>query len=291
MHSEAGWIGRLRLLTRGDPRELSLWLREPVGREGAGPGGAGRGTLPALMVAIVGGAALYGFSLGFWRAPLQGLYVAIKLPCLVFLTLLVNGGINGMLGQLLGSGMTFRQTLVCCLMSFATFALLVGSLSPIVCLWVLDAPDPLAAEGRAWYRYFLLVNTGIIAVAGIIANVRLLRLIQEFTGERTIAARTLFAWLSGNLFVGAQLSFIFRPFFGNPRLPVQFLRPDPLDGNFYQTVWYMLKESIDPQLSDATGFLVAAVVLAGLFALGHALSAAQDPASGPPKSPSPSRIP
>lgn len=227
------WGGKLRLLARGDSQELAAWLREPLGR----------GTAGALVAAIVGGCALYGFALGFWRAPLQGVFVAIKLPGLVFLTLLVNGGINGMLGQLLGTGMTFRQTLVCCLMSFATFALLVGSLSPIVLLWVMDAPDPLGPDGRVWYLHFLLANTAIIAMAGVIANIKLLRLIGAFTGSPSIARRTLFAWLAGNLFVGAQLSFLFRPFFGNPRLPVEFLRPNPLDGNFYQTVWYMLAES------------------------------------------------
>jgi hypothetical protein len=244
-------LDRLRALTRAEPRVLAQWLRQPLSRS----------TWLALLSAIVIGCGLYGFSLGVWRAPLQGLYVAIKLPALICMTLAVNGLINGMLGQLLGTGMTFRQTLVCCLMSFAIFSLLMGSLSPILIAWVLDAPSPKSTQAQAWYHYFLLVNTGVIALAGLIANWKLLRLIAVFTGSHATGQRTLLAWLGGNLFVGAQLSFIFRPFFGNPNLPVQFLRPDPFNGNFYQTVWYMFQATVAPSLEDLVGYLSLFVLL------------------------------
>lgn len=239
-------LARLRILARGEPRALADWLRQPLGAS----------TLLALLGAISVGCACYGFALGLWRAPLQGVYAAIKMPGLIGLTLLVNGLINGMLGQLLGTGMSFKQTLVCGLMSFAIFSLLVGSLSPILLAWVLDAPNSRSLGAANWYHYFLLVNTGVIALAGVIANYKLLRLIQVFTGNAATGRRTLFAWLAGNLFVGAQLSFILRPFFGNPNLPVAFLRPKPLDGNFYQTVWYMFQASFGRSLSERSGDFV-----------------------------------
>jgi len=221
---------KLKTLARGDPAMLAQWLREPPTLK----------SLMPLLVAVIVGCAAYGFGLGFWRAPLQGLFVAIKMPLLIFLTLLVNGMINGMLGQLLGSGMSFRQTMMACLMSFAVFGLIVGSLSPIIIGMVIDSPQPGEAGATAWYHGFLLANTAIIAFAGIVANHKLLRLIQSFAGNETIGWRTLVAWLAGNLFVGAQLSYNLRPFFGNPDLPVQFLRPNPFDGNFYQVVWAMV---------------------------------------------------
>ncbi len=197
-----------------------------------------RSMLP-LIVGIVAGCGLYGFAIGLGRAPLMAVYVAVKMPLLIFFTLGVNGLINGMFGSLLGSGMSFRQTMQACLMSFALFALIVGSLAPVMIGMALDRPADGTPELAGWYRMFLLTNTVVIAFAGIIANHKLLRLIEAFSGSRPAAIRTLVAWLAGNLFVGAQLSYNLRPFFGNPDLPVQFLRPDPFDGTFYEAVWGM----------------------------------------------------
>jgi hypothetical protein len=81
----------------------------------------------------------------------------------------------------------------------------------------------------------------VISFAGIAANVRLLQLLRQLSGSRTIARRILLAWLAGNLFLGSQLSWILRPFIGSPGLPVEFLRGDALRGNFYEAVFHALK--------------------------------------------------
>ncbi len=259
MPLESPHLSRLRLLARGEPTGLAEWLRQPLTRD----------SLLTLIITIVGGCALFGFALGLWRAPLQGVFVAIKMPLLIFLTLLVNGLINGILGQLLGSGMSFRQTVVACLMSFSIFSLIVGSFSPILIAWVLDAPPPGTDEGTRWYRLFLLGNTAIIAFAGIVANHKLLRLIQAFSGDAMVGWRTLIAWLAGNLFVGAQLSYILRPFFGNPELPVQFLRPNPLEGNFYEAVWALTRASLNG--ADGQSFAFWGLLILALGFMGNVL--------------------
>jgi hypothetical protein len=200
-----------------------------------------RGTTLALTLAIVLGAGAYGFAIGLWRSPLQAGYVAIKMPILVAATLVVNAMINGMLAQILGSGLTFRQTFKACWLSFAIFGLIVGGLSPIAVAMTLDMPSPTTQEGESWYRALLLTHTVIIATAGIVANKRLLLLLRHYANDHVIGFRTLIAWLTGNLFVGAQLSYNLRPFFGNPKWPVEFLRPDPFDGSFYEVVWDMLE--------------------------------------------------
>jgi len=82
-------------------------------------------------VAIVIGSSVYGATIGLWRAPLQSVFTAIKFPLLIFLTCIGNGAVNGMLAQLLGSGLSFRQTAFAILMSFAVASLILGSLSPI----------------------------------------------------------------------------------------------------------------------------------------------------------------
>ena len=75
------------------------------------------------------------------------------------------------------------------------------------------------------------------AFAGIAANVRLVQLLRELSGSAGAARKVLFAWLAGNLLLGSQLSWIFRPFVGSPNLPVEFLRADPFRGSFYEAVF------------------------------------------------------
>jgi hypothetical protein len=53
-----------------------------------------------------------------------------------------------------------------------------------------------------------------------------------------VAFRVFGAWLAGNLFLGAQLSWILRPFIGSPELPVEFLRAGALRGNFYENIFH-----------------------------------------------------
>ena len=79
------------------------------------------------------------------------------------------------------------------------------------------------------------------AFAGVVANRRLLDLLRRMSGREATARAVLFSWLAGNLFLGAQLAWNLRPFIGSPRLTVQFLRDDPLRGNFYEAVWRAIR--------------------------------------------------
>lgn len=222
----------LSALLRGAPDDLRAWIDQPD-----------RHRLWLCLLVISGAFALYGFTVGFWRDPLMGLYVAVKMPALIFLTLAGNGLLNGMLGILLGSGLGFRQSLMAQLMSFTIAALVLGALAPVTFFMALNAPAADAPNASNAHSHFLVAHTLLIAMAGIFANLHLARLLLVVTptGSRT-AAPTLFAWLAGNAFLGAQLSWIMRPFFGTPSIEVAFLRPHPFDGTFYETVWRSLQK-------------------------------------------------
>jgi hypothetical protein len=205
----------------------TAWLDQPNSRRIAGS---------ALTAAI--GLAAYGFSVGFWRSPLMGVYVAIKMPLLIACTLACNGLLNGLLGTLLGGGLGFRQSWLALLTAFAQAALILGSLSPVTFFLAWNAPPPDSPQAVTAHSAYLIAHTVLIAFAGVVSNLHLHRLLAGRASSRLVACGTLFAWLAGNAFLGAQFSWLLRPFFGSPGLVVQFLRDHPTkDGNFYQAVW------------------------------------------------------
>lgn len=199
---------------------------------------------------IVIGAGTFGAALGSWRDPWQATFSAIKLPLILLLTATANALLNAMLAPLLGLHVKFRQTLLVILTSFALAAAILGAFSPLAAFFIWNAP-PLAAgaNNSTTHAFILLLLVLVIAFAGIAANVRLFQLLGALAGpasagrpagalaRRGIAVRVLFAWLAANLFFGSQLSWILRPFVGAPQLPVQFLRPDALNGNFFEAVF------------------------------------------------------
>ncbi len=205
------------------------WLDEPS---------AGRVFRVAATAAA--GLAIYGFTVGYWRSPVMAFYVAAKMPLLVALTLGCNGLLNGLLGLLLGTGLGFRQSLLALLSAFAVAALILGSLAPVTFLLAWNAPPPDSPGATGAHAGYLVFHTLWIGFAGITANVHLHRLLASRAPGPMAANATLFAWLAGNGFLGAQFSWVLRPFFGNPNLEVAFLRPNPMRGNFYQVVWRSL---------------------------------------------------
>jgi hypothetical protein len=222
-------IDRLKSLLRGDAEMLIKWLAAPDLRAVASYGAI-----------ILVGSGFYGLTLGIWRAPLQSFYTALKFPLLIFLTCAGNAMLNGMLAQILGSGLSFKQTSLAILLSFAIAALILGGFAPITLFIWYNAPPLASRSAVLGHSVMLLTHVFAIAFAGIMANRRLLELLRKISGRDATARAVLFSWLAGNLFLGAQLAWNLRPFIGSPTLAVQFLRDDPLRGNFYEAVWRAL---------------------------------------------------
>lgn len=156
-----------------------------------------------------------------------------------------------MLALVMGAGLGFRQTLLTQLMSYTVAALILASMAPIT-LFILFNTPPLSSGDPFGHRLFLLLNVMIIAITGIVANGRLYRFLLLKTDDRALSLRILAAWLAGNLFVGAQLSWNLRPFIGSPNLEIQFLRPNPFHGNFYESVYRTAAQMLDWTSSNNT---------------------------------------
>jgi hypothetical protein len=195
------------------------------------------------VAVIAVGAGLYGAAMGWWRAPEQALFVAVKFPLIILLATLGNALLNAMLAPLLGLNLTVRQSLHAVLMSFTISAAILGAFAPLIAFMLWNAPpltEP-SLSARTTYSCIQLAHVAIIAFAGVAGNARLFRLLQRLAGgNRGAAQRVLFAWLAGNLFLASQLSWILRPFLGSPHLPVQFFRTDAMAGGFFESVFASL---------------------------------------------------
>jgi hypothetical protein len=220
------------VLLRGEPEPITGWIEEQS---------AGR--VAFSVMAIVVGAGLFGATIGCWRAPAQAFYTAVKLPLIILLTTLGNALLNGMLAPLLGLNITFRQSALAILMSFAIAAAILGAFSPLMFFLVWNVPPLTTAGPSDWtaYRFIQVTQAAVIAFAGIAANLRLVQLLRRLSGSLKVARNVLLAWLTVNLFLGSQLTWILRPFIGSPDLPLQFLRPNPFESNFYETIFSALK--------------------------------------------------
>ena len=219
--------GRVDPLSRIIPPDF-LGSKEPLR-----PGALG---LPHLVMLVTMGCALYGGAVGWWRAGEMAGYVAIKLPLCLLATLAVNGLLNGMLAAISGSGLSFRQTMEAQLHACAIAALVLAGFAPVAAFASLALPSPPHPQLASVHASLLLVHTALIGAAGLAGVLHLRKTLHAWAASPAAARWTMFAWVAGNFFVGAQISWILRPFFGSPRLPVAFLRPDPFESSFYEAI-------------------------------------------------------
>jgi hypothetical protein len=229
--------GQIPHLLRGKTAMLRVWTDEwNVGR------------LTLCIGLIVVGAGCFGAAVGSWRAPQQALYCAAKLPLILLLTTVGNGLLNAMLAPLLGLNLPARQSFLAILVSFTLAAVILGAFSPLLAFLIWNLPPLTAAaeSNLSAHSAILLVETAMIAVAGVAANVRLIQLLRLLSGQHSVARRILCAWLAGNLFLGSQLAWIARPFVGSPGLPVEFIRADALEGSFFEALFRAARHLIFP---------------------------------------------
>jgi hypothetical protein len=219
------FVGRLRLLCTGEPAGI---LRA-FALEGPWIG--------FTLFVILAGSGMYGATIGLGRAPLQAVYTALKFPLLILLTTAGNALLNGMLAQLLGLGISFRQSTLAIVTSFALASAVLASLSPVTLFLWWNTPPFSSAQAVIAHNATLVTHVAIIAFAGATGNAALFRLLSEMSGSRSTAGKILSAWLVGNMFLGCQLSWIMRPFIGAPALPIEFFRADAFSGNFYEATF------------------------------------------------------
>jgi len=195
--------------------------------------------------------ACYGIVLGASNSLLQALVSAVKLPILFLLTLAICLPTLYLFNLVFGARLTVRQALALVLTAITVTAMLTLAFAPISLFFLISAPD---------YTFFKLLNVAILTLTGFVGLNFLLTGMRRMNtlnapvvdnvpadqhdqsvahasvpqGERSVNMGLIYLWVVLYGFVGTQLAWTLRPFFGDPEMPFAIFRT--IKGNFYVNI-------------------------------------------------------
>ena len=186
--------------------------------------------ISALMISSFCFFAIYGAIIGMFHSPLQSLASAIKLPALYLITLLVCLPTLYIFNALFGSKKTIAQHFTYLLTAVCVIAVLFCAFAPVTLFFLITVND---------YSFFLLMNVIIFSLTGILGVSFLYQMMKPIADGDGAKVRTsiLRFWLCLYGFVGTQLGWTLRPFFGSPG---DFELFRPREGSFFSGVWTAL---------------------------------------------------
>src|SRR5437899_1875542 len=234
-----GWLKQLDTLLRGE-RTTADALR----------GGIIEVPMRVFVPCAIALGCIYGFFMGWFamsangHAWMQLIASTVKLPALFLLTLFVTFPslyvFNALVGCRLGFHAALRLLVAAVVINLAVGA----SLGPILAFFTLSTNS---------YAFIVLLNVVLLTLAGFVSLGFLLRTLQRIeavTNEdaaleavaqglprrapdiETGAANGIFKiWVIIYALVGAQMSWLLRPFIGNPNMEFQWF--SPREGNFF----------------------------------------------------------
>jgi hypothetical protein len=248
------WLRSLDSLLRGERTRAALIA-------------GGRFDLPLrvfIPLAVVLG-ALYGWFMGWYSVASvrparfeQMLYAMIKVPALFLLTLFVTFPSLYVFNALVGTRLSFMSTLRLLIAATVVTLAIAASLGPIVAFFTLSTTS---------YPFMVMLNVVMLGLSGLIGLGFLLVTLRKMAisaaadrereeeaaaaatdrpviaGEReqVSTANLIFqVWVVIFGLVGAQMSWLLRPFIGHPDGPIEFFRDR--QGNFFQSVLQHLSQ-------------------------------------------------
>ncbi|MBW4690776.1 MAG: hypothetical protein KME27_03315 [Lyngbya sp. HA4199-MV5] len=189
--------------------------------------------ITALLISSSCFFALYGAIIGAFHSAPQVASSAIKLPALYLLTLLICLPTLYIFNALFGSKQTIGQHFTYLLTAVSVIAILLCGFAPVTLFFLITVND---------YSFFLLLNVAIFALTGVLGVsflYQVMKPIDEDGASQSVKVRRniLRFWLVLYGFVGSQLGWTLRPFFGSPG---QFELFRAREGSFFSGVWNAL---------------------------------------------------
>lgn len=182
--------------------------------------------LTSLFVATLLFTAGYGAVLGMFEPGLQTVYAALKLPVVVLGTALLCIPTFYVFNSILGSTLTFRQTVALVFTMTAAVATILAAFAPIAWFFTVST----GTEG-----FLVALHAAVFAIAlawsgRLLGSLR--ELLQAATGTASVHRGFLALWLALVAAVGTQMAWNFRPFVssgpfltGTRSLCLEALRP------------------------------------------------------------------
>ncbi len=235
--------------------ESSLIDRVAQGR------GLGKVLTTATLVLALGCGA-YGIAMGVWRSPLQSLSAGLKLPAMFLATAALTAGLDVVLCGLLRARIRPAQALTASVLAMAILGSVLGSVAPIAAFVSLQVGPPRGAASVSTSHWLLTGHVLVLGMAGIVAVSRLRGLLDALIPDTAVSRRVLWAWMLTHGIVGAQMSWVLRPFVGNPTLPVRVFRPRAWEGSFFEAVFDMTAARMGP-----AGPLIVVMLLLGVVVI------------------------
>ena len=206
--------------------------------------GIGWSGVVSMTAFVIVSCAIYGAVMAGWRSPRLAAYAAVKLPLLFVGSTGIVALFNWMIASVLGSGLSFRQTLALAFASMTVAGWILLALAPVALFFTFTGvpkTETTPADEVAFaYNVMLITHVAALALAGVSGNGILYNGIRA-TVRPTCSVGSLFAsWIALFAIVGCQLSWILRPFVGSPFLEVALFRDDALQGNFFEYVFLRL---------------------------------------------------
>ncbi|MCP2730141.1 actin-binding WH2 domain-containing protein [Limnofasciculus baicalensis] len=170
--------------------------------------------------------ATYGGIIGSFNSWEQALSSGIKLPALYLITLIICFPTLYFFNILFGSRKSFGQHFAMLLTAVSVISVLLFSFAPITLFFLISTNN---------YQFYKVLNVAIFSITGFIGikflyeGMRLLSV--EDTDGLDTRMNILRFWLILYAFVGTQLAWTLRPFFGNPGSKFELFRE--MQGNFY----------------------------------------------------------
>jgi hypothetical protein len=180
-------------------------------------------SLAALSAVSFG---FYGLIIGSQNGFRQAILSGIKLPILFMLTLVICMPTLFIFSSFFGSKQSVLQTLVVLLAGTSIMGIALVAFAPVTAFFILTTHN---------YQFFKLLNIFFFSVSGILGVLVFKRFHSQFpfANDQMRMTRGLFLrfWFLLYAFVGTQLAWTLRPFFGAPDMPFAIIRE--LGGNFY----------------------------------------------------------
>jgi hypothetical protein len=188
---------------------------------------------------------IYGIIMGSYNGFLQSIVTGIKIPSLVFLSLLICFPALWVIQYMIGSTMSIFQMANIILSGFVVFSTIALSFAPIVGFFMVTSSN---------YSFLKLLHVAIFVFSGIFAIRTIINGLIYSCEKKNIypklGMKVFQIWIVIFAFVSSQLAWNLRPFVGSKDLPFELFRQR--EGNFYVAVFESIGSMFHPEQKPKT---------------------------------------